>query len=384
VTRSRVRGRRIGGILAASLFILSAMPGLVTAANTRTLWIGSPDAVANAGNISATKVSVPGAAPAPINSTVFAVQIKSTDNQNLAHTALKIDWNPSGNAGLTFNTKYDPDGGTDASDAFCTSAGTVITCDYGSLAGGAERTVAVVVDVARTFDVAHQAAALFSAQVTTNNENGTNQQLFTADSSTKRDAGGNVTFQGFAVTAFGGDSVYTFALEGPDKHLFTSGVGTGGSLSTDVKFNAGNKELVAINEAASGNGTTGFYQCPSGLNCQSQYSEVSTTSGSFADAPFFTWTLTAIVPKTYSLSQGFVAHYPTGAKTFDFNDTTNAYWILYFKNRSALCGTGDAAIAAKIASAHQCIKTLSLTKYDKTSNLLVIEVVMDHQGGMKY
>jgi hypothetical protein len=43
VNRSRIRGRRIGGILAASLFILSTMPGLVAAANNRIVYFGSPD-----------------------------------------------------------------------------------------------------------------------------------------------------------------------------------------------------------------------------------------------------------------------------------------------------------------------------------------------------
>jgi hypothetical protein len=43
VNRSRFRGRRIGGILAASLFILSTMPGLATAANARVVYFGSPD-----------------------------------------------------------------------------------------------------------------------------------------------------------------------------------------------------------------------------------------------------------------------------------------------------------------------------------------------------
>jgi hypothetical protein len=150
-------------------------------------------------------------------------------------------------------------------------------------------------------------------------------------------------------------------------------------LNTNVTFNTSNKELVQINEGVSS--TSGFYICPSGLNCQAEYSEVTTTSGFFENSPFFTWKLNAIVPKTYSLSQGFVAHYPTGATTYIFNDEADGYWTLLFKNKSALCGTD---IAAKIASANQCISFLSLTKFDKTSNLLQVTVVMKHQGGMKY
>ena len=174
------------------------------------------------------------------------------------------------------------------------------------------------------------------------------------------------------MTAFGDDSLYTFELEGASKHLFTTGVGNaGGNLSTDVKFDASNKELVTINEAAS---TASLYPCPSGLTCQPTYSEVTTTSGSFGSDPFFTWKLTAIVPKTYSLSQGFVAHFPE-------TDKTVPDWTLFFKNKSALCGLD---IPAKIAAVGHCISFLSLTKYDKTSNLLEVTLVMDHQGGAKY
>jgi hypothetical protein len=387
VTPSRIRSRRLGAILATALFTVALVPGLATAADTRSLFIGSPDAEVNSGLILPTPVSVPGAAPAPINSTVFAVQIKSTDNQNLSHTVLTIDANATGNTKFSFNTFYDPDGGDDASSTFCDRTDFVITCDYGSLTPAiGSRTVAVVLDVARDYNVATQGTTLFTARVTTNNENGTNQQTFTADSGPRFDADNVQIKDPFAVSAFGADSVATFLLEGNDKHLFTSGVGSnaGGDLSTDVKFNAANKEIVSINEATSGDGTTGFYKCPTGLNCQSLYSEVSTTTGSFGSAPFFVWTLTAIVPKTYSLSQGFVAHYPTGAKTFDFTDTTNAYWILYFKSKSSLCPSTDTALATKIASAHQCLYTPTLTKFDKVSNKLTVTVVMDHQGGLKY
>ena len=58
------------------------------------------------------------------------------------------------------------------------------------------------------------------------------------------------------------------------------------------------------------------------------------------------------------------------------------YWTLFFKNKSALCGTD---VGAKIASAHQCILGApTLTKIDRTTNLLIVTVVMDHQGGAKY
>jgi hypothetical protein len=384
VTGTRVRGRRLGGILAASLFIIATLPGAAIAANTRFLWIGQPDLKVdtvddgifrpdNSGILVPSTVSVPATGTGP-NATRFYVEIYNSGGQNLANTVLTVNADAKGLAGLDLNAAatYDPTGGDSASSVFCSTSGDVITCDYGSLPSGATRTIAVVVNVSDAF-TATDTSGLFTASVTTNNENGSNFQTFGADSGT------------FKVSAFGDNSLSTFLLEGNDKHLFTSPTGTkGGNLSTDVKFNAANKELVSINEDSSGDGTTGFYKCPSGLSCQSLYSEVTTTTGSFSSAPFFTWTLTAVVPKTYSLAQGFLAHYPTGAKTFDFTDTTNAYWILYFKDKSALCPLTDAALATKIASAHQCIYTPTLVKIDKSTNLLTIKAVMDHQGGAKY
>jgi hypothetical protein len=356
---SRIRGRS-GAILAASLLVLTTVPGLASAANTRSLFLGSPDAQTNDKVLLPTTVSVPGDAPAPINSTLVVVQLKSIDNQTIAHAVMKINWNAQSRTDLSFNQLYDPNGGTDA-DA-CTRDGNVITCDYGNLPARAVRTVAVVVDVARGFDTIHQATPLFSASATTNNENGTNQQLFLADSGT------------FKVNVFNGDKENTFLPAGlTKKTLFTSAVSGDNKLQTTVNFVPTGGKLVAITEGTTQD--TGPYQCPTslGLACQPFFSEVTAGDGAFGDTPFFTWTLTALVPKTYSLSQGFIAHYATGA--------TDPNWTLLFKNKSAFCGLD---IAGKIASSHQCIVSATLTKVDKTSNLLVIEAVMDHQGGAKY
>lgn len=367
-------------MLAGALLTLALMPGLTTAANTRILWIGAPDLTVdadnndipdNSGKLFPTKVSVPADGTGP-NATMFQVEILNSGGQNLAHTVLKINADVQDVTGLSLNTTYDPDGGNDASSVFCTTSGDVITCDYGSLGAGGSRTVAVVVNVSDIYVAANQQTPLFSATVTTNNENGSNTQTFTATSGPQFDSQGNpIPGTTFTVGAFAANSLYTFGLDGVSEDLSTSGVGTtGGNLSTKVNFNTANKELITINEGTS---TAAIYPCPTGLSCQPNYSEVTTTSGSFSTTPFFTWKLTAIVPKTYALSQGFVAHFTTGVTTYD--------WILYFKNKSALCGTD---IDAKIAAAQHCIKTLSLTKFDRTSNLLVVEVVMDHQGGMKY
>jgi len=344
-------------MLATTVLTFALVPGLASAADTRLLSINMTQP---------TPVSVPDDGLGPY-ATMFQVQIANTGGQNLAHTVLTIAAN-AGAAGLSYAVKYDPDGGNDASDTFCTPSGNTITCDYASLGANASRTVAVVFTVSDGY-VAPASGALFTASATTNNENGSNTQTFPVNSGS------------FAVSAFGENAVSTFVLDGViGENLFTSPVGgAAGKLNTNVTFNTANKELVSINEGTTGSGVNALYQCPSGLVCQADYSEVTTTSGSFTNAPFFTWKLTAIVPKTYSLSQGFVAHYPAGATTYLTN--TPGYWTLLFKNKSALCGTD---IEAKIASASQCIKTLSLTKFDKTNNLLVVEVVMDHQGGLKY
>ena len=131
-------------------------------------------------------------------------------------------------------------------------------------------------------------------------------------------------------------------------------------------------KIVAITE---GQSTNLLYKCPTGLQqaCQTTYSQVTAGDGAFPNSPFFTWTLNALVPNTYNKSQGYVVHYPTGA--------TNSDWILLFKNNSSLCGTD---IAAKIAAQGHCISELTLTKVDKSTQLLHVTVVMDHQGGLKY
>ena len=364
---SRGGSRRSGAILAALVFTLAAVPGLATATDSRDLWIGSPNAQTNAGKLFATPVSVPAAAPAPVNSTIFVVQILSTDNQNLAHTILTIDWNNGVNAGLSLNDYYDPDGGDDASDTFCDTAGSLITCDYGSLAALGQRTVAVVVDVAPTYVVAGQGVPLFWAKVETNNETGPNTQLFTADS------GGSVANPNnpFRVGPLSANGLNTFVPPGQAKQLFTAALGTdgAGNVSTTINFVAhGVGDTFAIFEGTS-NETT--YPCPSGLACQPFYSEAIAQNSSFGSTPFFTWTLNALVPKPYTLAQGFVAH---------FSSPTVNDWTLYFKNKTAYCGTD---IAAKIATALHCIVFATLSKPVNGFSTLSVQVVMDAQGGMK-
>lgn len=366
MTRNRL-GRLATVSLGAALLASASLVGGVSGADTRILWIGAPDLTTddvapfgepdNAGILFPTKVSVPGPGLGPY-ATMFEVQILNGGGQNLANTVLTIDADVQDVATLSLNTIYDPDGGDDASSDFCSIDGDTITCDYASLSAGTERTVAVVVDVTSAYDVATQVTPLFAASVTTNNENGANQQTFEATSGA------------FGVDAFGADGLNTFLLDGVTAALGTTGVTGSNKLSTNVNFNTANKELVSIVEAAA---TAVKYLCPAGLDCQPEYSEVTTTTGTFGTAPYFRWTITAIVPKMYALSQGFVAHYPT--------DALNPDWILPFKSKNSSCGDD---IDATIAAQGQCINVLSLTKFDKSSNLLTVEVIMDAQGGMRF
>jgi hypothetical protein len=358
-------------LLATALLSVPAM-----GADTRVLWIGAPDLTVdtsnppdgipdNAGILDPTPVSVPAAGKGPY-ATKFEVQILNGGGQNLANTVLIVNADVQNVASLSLNTIYDPDP-LGADDDFCSSTGDTITCTYGSLPAGTERTIAVVVNVTSAYNAGAQVKPLFSASVTTNNENGSNQQTFMATSGPWEGSAD----PGFGVDAFGANGLNTFLLSGQTPSLATAEVGgAAGNLSTQVDFTTSNRELVQINE---GTNPVGFYQCPAGLNCQPDFSEVTTTSGAFGAPQYFRWTLTAIVPKTYALSQGFVAHYPTDAADPD--------WILLFKSKAALCGDN---IAAKIESQGQCINALSLTKFDKTSNQLVVEVIMKHQGGMRF
>lgn len=358
--------------MAATLLAVAMLPGLTLAADTRTLWIGAPElsvvdgdgVPVNNGKLFPTPVTVPGAGLDP-HATFFAVQILSTDNQNLAHTVLTI--NAGTNAGLTLNTFFDPDGGTDADPEFCEADGNVITCDYGSLAASnPERTVAVIVDVDSSYVALNQLQPVFSADVITNNENGANQQHFTASSG----PWAGDPEPGFAVGAFSANGLNTFVPPGQAKQFFTSALGAegAGNLSTTINFTTTGAELLAINEGTTVPG--GPYQCPTGLTCQSDYSEVITTSGSFEASPYFVWKLTALVPKTYSLAKGFVAHYEDGATSPD--------WTLLFKSKSSFCGD------LEITENGHCIRTLTLSRSVAGFSTLVVEVVMDEQGGMKY
>ena len=344
------------------------MPGLATAANSRDLFIGTPPLTAATDKtITPTPVSKPFSGDT--HSTFVEVGIKSNDNQNLAHTVLTVTIPTP--TGLTVHTPVEtptPPAGADPCTTVTANGTTTTTCDYGSLGAFDSRTLAYVIDVASTFDFAHQAATFISATATTNNENGSNLQEFKANSGSFQVQDATADFlaswvpsgtngKSFATTALGGDGA--------------------GNLSSIITFDASADETISLTDGKKS--PSGPYQCPTlpvVLSCQDDYSEAVTTSGFFGSPSYFHWTLNALVPKTYSLSQGFVAHYPTGATTYDPTDPS--FWTLFFKSKASFCGSLD------ITSNGHCIKTLTLTKYDKTFNKLTIELVMDHQGGLKY
>lgn len=76
MTRSRVRGRRIGGVFAASLFILSTMPGLASAANpTWSITIVKLPPSVVSGQDAGYRVTVANAGPSNINGLSLSTNI---------------------------------------------------------------------------------------------------------------------------------------------------------------------------------------------------------------------------------------------------------------------------------------------------------------------
>ena len=352
---TRARSSRVVAIAATAVLIAMGMlSGPASAADSRELYLGS--APLTAPGFDNDKILLP-TAVSQGGTTMFTVSLVSNDNQTVAHAQMSVAIATTP-AGLTLDTFYDPDGGSDAS--FCAAGASGINCDFGNLPGFAERTIAVVVNVSGSFPTSG-AGALFSATATTNNENGSNQQLFTASSGT------------FAVLAANANGLNTFAKPGQAKHLETNAIGTGGAgkLQTLVDFTAdGGGDTVAITD---GTNPSGKYACPAGQTCQADYSEVLFSRTDFG-APYLKWSIKAQVPGTYTLAKGFLVHY-TSATTADP--------IMFFKDKTVFCGSN---IAATLAVKHQCIQTATLTKVDKATGFatLTIEAYFDHNGGSRF
>ncbi len=393
--RTRTR-RKLAAIAAASLFALSMLgSGTVTGANSRTLYIGTdlvdangviidnvinltglpgqdgiPD---NAGPEPGTIGNVGVLIPTPVNagfSTAVPIQILNGGNQTLAHVLLSF---PITGTSLTSGLTITDIGGTNAAscwkvfDGSTPPAVTGVSCNFDNLAAGAVRSFFVVVAVSSTFDTTQ--TNLFTASVTTNNENGSNLQYFTASSGS------------FQVLATNPDGLSTFVPPGQlSKSFSTDAVVGSNKLQTKLDFTqSAGGNLVAIAEDNTTE-TTYLYKCPSGLTCQPVETTItiqdglSGTSAGFSSSPFLTVTLTALVPKTYTLSKAFVAHYGTDATVPD--------WILYWGTKSTRCG---ADIAAKLATIDQCFNSATLSKPDATGNqTLVLQFVAKGNGGNRY
>ena len=340
-----------------SLALAAVGTGAAIAADSRILYVGSGPLPAGHGVLTPSTVTQGG-------TTKIDISVLNGDNQNIAHTVLffpKVGTNLP--AGLTVSYVFGPDA------SFCSPTGAVtgatsLQCDFGNLAAGGSRTISILVDVASGFS---GTGALFTANVETNNENGSNNQVFEASSGA------------FAVDPATSNDLGTFAKPGhtiPQTFGTTGAAGLANKLTTAVTFKTNNAtgNLVQIAEAS---GVAVEYVCPSGLVCQPDATtvDIDDGTGDFSTSPYLTWKLTAQVPKTFTLSKVFVAHYPTGSTTSD--------WQLFWSTKSDKCGANP---GATVAANGQCILSATLSKPDKVTGLatLVISFLSDHNGGARF
>jgi hypothetical protein len=379
--RLNTRGKVVGFAVASVLAVSVLGGGIASGANSRILYIGT-DLVDSTGAIidehnNDTLDPVPDGIPdnagvlypTPVNagfSTAVPIQVVNADNQTIAHVLLSFPSTGSIASGLTITDI----GGTDAGACSKvidpdTLVVTGVACNFDNLPAGAVRSFFVVVYASGATTTP---PALFTAHVTTNNENGSNLQLFEASSG------------GFAVQAAATDALNDFVAPGQlAKTYNTNVVGGSNKLQTKLNFNqstGGN--LVSIAETDAG-ATTFLYTCPEGLTCQPLETTITIEDGLSGSpteftSPFLAVTLTALVPKTYTLSKAFVAHYGADPLTPD--------WILYWGNKSTRCGTN---VAATLATMDQCFKSATLSKANSDGfQTLVLQVLTKHNGGYKF
>jgi hypothetical protein len=370
--------RRLAGILAASALAASVLGGTVQAANSRDLFIGSnlvdasgaiidlvnndtraagPDGLPdNAGILLPTTVSAG-------YTTAVPVQVKSTDNQTIANVTATF---PAGGVSLAPSLSIKSVEGTDKGSCSIVTEngrGTGATCDFGNLSANGLRSVYLVVETTS----ATSAQDIFSASVTTNNENGSNLQTFVATSGA------------FAVQAASDNGLSTFVPPGQAAKPFsTVGVAPGNALQTKIEFKqsaGGNFVAIAENDAS---GTTFAYTCPAGLECQAAETTISVQEGFtgvhtiFGASPYLKVTLTALVPKSFNVNKAFVAHYGASPTTPD--------WLMVWSDKSTRCGNN---IAAAIAANGRCFLDASTSKTGGAQTL-VLQVVLTTNGGMRY
>jgi hypothetical protein len=221
--------------------------------------------------------------------------VKSYDNQTISHVILSIPSvsAPTPDGLLTINTVY---GANEDACGDWQKGDTILTCDFGNFGAFGERSIAVVWDVAQSFDTS--TTHVFTASVRTNeqlNPNGSNGQIYEATSGAA------------LVSSFSDNALATFNLGGPAS---TSPLGSGdaGNLQTTVNLlqnNGGNGNVVQVSEGT--DGVQPAYCVARNLSCQPDFTVVSVNGGS-AVSPYLETVLTAKVPKTYNVKKAFVIH----------------------------------------------------------------------------
>jgi hypothetical protein len=384
----RTRGLAVGIVTTAVIALSILGGGGVLAANSRILYVGS-GLVDSAGNIVDKVTNATGQPPSdgiPDNAgtdavhgiliptivsagytTVIPIQIKNGDNQTIAHV-----FGTFPTPGFTLDPSFTITGHSGPNGASCTdvknaqnTAIVSVTCNFENLAAGSLRTVYVFVSTTTASPSA--ATPNFSVQVTTNNENGSNLQLFKADSG------------GFKVSPQGTDGLDAFAPFGQAvPTLATKGPAGNNKLQTRVDFSqTAGGNLVTIAETDNG-GTQFKYICPAGLSCQPFEATITVQDGLtgnaalFGASPFLQVTLTALVPKTYNLNKAFVAHY-------DANSVND--WTLFWATKTTKCGLD---VAATLTTMDQCFLSATLSKPNADGfETVVLTVIMKHNGGTR-
>jgi hypothetical protein len=367
-----VTPRHVRPILASALSITLlalALAGPAGAADSRDLTIGTDTNGDGIPEMDGLLV------PTPVTAggvTKIEVAIASNDNQTIANALLYFP-------GISATGTRDslPDGamitgvfGPDSAGCMPvptpTTPASSVACDLGNIAAYGKRDVSFIVSV----PTADSSGTLFTASVETNNENGSNNQIFSADSG------------GFTIGAFNPDSVSTFIPPGQLKSTNTSSVSSTNHLQTTIEFQASSQDgdAIEIGEASTADGK---YPCPAHLTCQPDYTTVSIDngSGSFSQPPYIKWVLNALVPSSYNPNKAFAAHYKT--VTIGGTPTIVNDWTLFWKNTGDRCGSNlDAAIAA---TGH-CFSSVTVGPVDKTTGLAsaVLVLYTNQNGAMHY
>ncbi len=158
---------------AVSLALSILGTGAAIAADSRILYVGTGPLPAGNGVLTPSTVTQGG-------TTRIDITVLSGDNQSIAHTNLffpKVGTTLA--PGLTVSYVFGPNASSCSPTGAVTTGATSVQCDFGSLAAGGSRTVSILVDVAAGFSATGE---LFTANVETNNENGSNSQVFAATS----------------------------------------------------------------------------------------------------------------------------------------------------------------------------------------------------------